>query len=187
MRKVIVSEWITLDGYVSDRNGQLDFFAPLVRQTYAEADQEKFLATIDTILLGRKTYEQFSQIWPDRSPDEAVLADRMNRVKKIVFSNTLKDAPWGKWPNAEIAKGNAIANVKQLKSLPGKNIIVWASIFLAQAMMKEDLVDEYHIFLCPALTGGGRKLFTEEINPTTLKLSVVSHYDTGIVSLYYKK
>ncbi len=185
MRKIILSEWISLDGYVSDKKGQLDFFASLVRKTYAEADQVKFLETIDTILLGRKTYEQFVEIWPDRPADTEVLADRMNRGRKIVFSNTLKDAPWGKWPVAEIASGNAISYIQQLKSIPGKNIVLWASISLAQTLMKENLIDEYRLFLCPILTSGGRKLFTEEINPTTLRLLEVRHYDTGIVCLNY--
>ncbi len=185
MRKIILSEWISLDGYVSDRKGQLDFFANLVRKTYAEADQLKFLETIDTILLGRKTYEQFVQLWPDRPADQEVLADRMNRSKKVVVSNTLTNAPWGKWPDAEIAKGDVISNIKQLKSLPGKNIVLWASISLAQTLMKATLIDEYRLFLCPILTSGGRKLFTEDINPSGLTLRDVRHYDTGIVCLDY--
>lgn len=186
MRKVILSEWVSLDGCVADKKGQLDFFAGLVRQTYAEADQLKFLETIDTILLGRKTYEQFSRIWPDRPGDEEYLADRMNGVKKIVFSNTLKSAPWGKWPGADIAGGDPVSKIKQLKSLPGKNIVLWASISLAQALMKENLIDEYRIFLCPVLTAGGRKLFTEEMDPAVLQLLAVSHYDSGIISLVYR-
>jgi dihydrofolate reductase len=186
MRKVILSEWISLDGYVSDKKGQLDFFAGLVRKTYAEADQLEFLGTIDTILLGRKTYEQFVQVWPDRPTGQEALADKMNKVKKIVFSNTLTDAPWGKWSSAEIVNGNAISKIKQLKLLPGKNIVVWASISLAQILMKENLIDEYSFFLCPALVSGGRKLFTEEIAPTNLKLVKTRHYDTGTVFLNYQ-
>jgi dihydrofolate reductase len=186
MRKIILSEWISLDGHVSDKKGQLDFFAPQVRKTYSEADQLKFLETIDTILLGSKSYELFVTHWPDRPTDEEGLADTMNGVRKIVFSNTLTDAPWGKWPNAEIVSGDPISKIKQLKSLPGKNMVIWASISLAQALMKENLIDEYQLFLCPILTSGGRKLFTEEINPATLKLLEIKHYDTGIVCLHYQ-
>jgi dihydrofolate reductase len=186
MRKVIVSEWISLDGYVSDKKGQLDFFANVVRSTYAQTDQVQFLDTIDTILLGRKTYEQFVQLWPDRPIDQEVLANKMNGARKIVFSNTLKSAPWGKWPHAEVVSGNPISHIKQLKSLPGKDIVLWASISLAQTLMKENLVDEYRLLVCPILTAGGRKLFTEEIKPTNLKLLAVTNYDTGIVSLNYQ-
>ncbi|PWT73078.1 MAG: hypothetical protein C5B59_14155 [Bacteroidetes bacterium] len=186
MRKVILSEWITLDGYVSDRKGQLDFFASEVRKIFAEADQVKFLEDIDTILLGRKTYEVFSQLWPDRPIRDEVLASTMNKSRKIVFSNTLKDAPWGKWNKAEIVNGNGIAYVKSLKSLPGKNIYIFASISLAQTFMKEDLIDEYHLFLCPALTSGGTRLFTEEANPRNLRLLNITNYDSGVVCVNYQ-
>src|SRR5687767_4395146 len=118
MRKVIVEEWISLDGHVSDKNGKLDFFANLVRDTYTDADRSKFLDSIDCILLGRTTYEQFVSTWPERATDSDGLANKMNNAKKIVFSNTLKDAPWGKWPNAEVASGDPVSTIKQLKSLP---------------------------------------------------------------------
>jgi dihydrofolate reductase len=185
-RKLIFEEWMSLDGYVSDKNEKLDFFASLVRQTYADDDRAKFLETIDTILFGRKTYEQFAALWPQRPVDKEVLADKMNTSKKIVFSNTLKDAPWGKWPAAEIASDNAIATIKKLKSQPGKYMVLWGSICLAQILMKENLIDEYRIHLCPTLTSGGRSLFTTEMNPTTLKLVDIKHYDTGIVFLNYQ-
>lgn len=186
MRKIILSEWASLDGYVSDAAGQLDFFAGFVRPTYAEADQVAFLDTIDTILFGRKTYELFVTLWPDRPADQEALANKMNNGRKIVFSNTLKDAPWGKWPKAEIHSGDFLAHIKELQSAPGKDIVLWASISLAKTLMKEGLVDEYRLFICPVLLGGGRKLFTEEIDPTKLKLLAVNHYDTGIVSLHYQ-
>src|SRR5215831_234177 len=167
MRKLILSEWVSLDGYVSDKKGQLDFFASLVRSTYAEPEQVKFLENIDTILYGRKTYEQFVTLWPDRPTEKEVLAKVINGSRKIVFSNTLKEAPWGKWSKAEISSGDAISHVKQLKLVSGKDIYLWASISIAQAMMKE-------------------KLFTEEINPANLKLIAVSHYNSGVVSLNYQ-
>lgn len=94
MRKLIAEEWISLDGYVADKNGKLDFFASTVREIYADAAQLKFLESIDFILLGRTTYEQFVNVWPQRETDKEVLADKMNRAKKIVFSNTLTAAPW---------------------------------------------------------------------------------------------
>lgn len=186
MRKLILEEWISLDGYVSDKNGQLDFFAGIVRGTYAETDRVKFLHTIDSILLGRKTYEQFVQVWPQRTTDKEILADKMNGAHKIVFSNTLTDAPWGKWVNVEIASGDAVSNIKKLKSLPGKNMVLWGSITLAQTLMKYDLIDEYHLHVCPTLTSGGRSLFTIETNAINLKLLEIRHFDTGTVFLNYQ-
>jgi dihydrofolate reductase len=186
MRKLIVEEWISLDGYVSDKKDQLNFFAHSVRETYADVDRVKFLESIDCILMGRTTYEQFVKVWPQRATDKEILADKMNRAKKIVFSNTLTQAPWGEWESAEIATGNAVTKIKQLKSLAGKNMVLWASISLAQALMKENIVDEYHLHLCPVLTGGGRKFFMEESTPSNLKLIDTRQYSAGTVYLNYQ-
>ena len=188
MRKLIVEEWISLDGYVADKNGQLDFFTDLSAEEnkYSDADQLKFMDTIDTILLGRKTYELFASFWPEASSDKEVIADKLNAIKKIVFSNTITKAPWGKWPAAEVINGNATDAIKKLKQQSGRNMVLWGSISLAQALMKEDLIDEYHIQLCPVLTGGGRSFFPEPMDAGKLKLAEVRRYDTGTVFLNYE-
>ncbi|HYF32585.1 MAG TPA: dihydrofolate reductase family protein [Chitinophagaceae bacterium] len=188
MRKLILEEWVSLDGYVSDKNGRLDFFTRLTPEenTYSDADQLRFLETVDTILLGRKTYELFVDFWPTATIDKEVIADRLNETKKIVFSGTLKKAPWGRWPEAEVISGSAADAIRNLKSMPGKNMVMWGSISLAQSLMKENLIDEYHIQLCPTLTGGGRSLFTHDINYSELKLTEVRQYNTGTVFLSYQ-
>jgi dihydrofolate reductase len=189
MRKLIVEEWVSLDGYVADKNGNLDFFTNLTpdQNKYSDADQLKFLETVDTILLGRKTYELFVDFWPEATTDKEVIADRLNEIKKVVFSNTLTNAPWGKWPAAEIISGEAGSTIKKLKELPGKNIVLWGSISLTQALMKENLIDEYHIQLCPVLTGGGRALFPEQMKLGKLQLLETGQYNTGVVFLNYAK
>ena len=186
MRKLILEEWVSLDGHVTDKDGQLDFFTSLTpeQNKYSDLDQLKFLETVDTILLGRKTYELFVDFWPTATTDKEAIADKLNETKKIVFSNTLTQAPWGKWPEAEIINGEATTAIKKLKSLAGKDMVMWGSISLAQSMMEENLVDEYHIQLCPVITGGGRNLFTQ-INFKKLKLTEIRQYDTGTVFLNY--
>jgi dihydrofolate reductase len=189
MRKLILEEWVSLDGFVADRNGSLDFFTQLTpeQNRYSDADQLKFLDSIDTILLGRKTYELFVDFWPGATTDKEVIADKLNETKKIIFSNTIVKAPWGKWPEAETISGNAIEAIKKLKSLPGKNMVMWGSISLAQSLMSESLIDEYHIQLCPVLTAGGRSLFSGQFNPESLNLLEVRHYNTGTVFLNYQR
>ena len=188
MRKLILEEWVSLDGYVTDKDGQLDFFTNLTpeQNKYSDADQLEFLETVDTILLGRKTYELFVDFWPTATTDKEAIADRLNEIKKIVFSNTITKALWGQWPEAEIINGDAPAAIKKLKSLPGKNMVLWGSISLAQSLMKENLIDEYHIQLCPVLTGGGRSLFEQSMDSLQLYLSEVRQYNTGTVFLNYQ-
>jgi dihydrofolate reductase len=189
MRKLILEEWVSLDGYVADRNGELDFFTNLTpeQNKYSDTDQLKFLDTIDTILLGRKTYQLFVDFWPTATTDKEVIADKLNETKKIIFSNSITKAPWGDWPEAELISGDAVEAIRKLKLLPGKDMVMWGSISLAQSLMKENLIDEYHIQLCPVLTGGGRTLFTPQLNPAQLNLLEVRHYNnTGTVFLNYQ-
>src|SRR5258705_10567566 len=142
MRKLILEEWVSLDGYVADKNGQLDFFTNLTPEEnkYSDSDQLKFLETIDTILLGRKTYELFVDFWPGATTDQEAIADKLNETKKIVFSNTITNAPWGQWAEASIVE--ATTEIKNLKLLAGKNMVMWGSISLAQSLMKENLIDD---------------------------------------------
>ena len=187
MRKLILEEWMSLDGHVADKDGQLDFFTSVSPEEnkYSDLDQLRFLDSIDTILFGRKTYELFADYWPNATVDKEVIADKLNAMKKLVFSNTLSNAPWGKWPAAEVINGEAINAIKQLKLLPGKDMIMWGSISIAQALMRAKLIDEYHIQLCPVLTGGGRRLFMDQANEAQLKVSEVRTYKTGMVLLNY--
>lgn len=179
---------MSLDGFVTDKNNGLDFFTNLTpeQNIYSDNDQLTFLETIDCILLGRKTYELFVEFWPHATTEQEVIADKLNEIDKLVFSNTLKEAPWGKWKDAGIISGNLAEAIRNLKNQPGKNIVLWGSISLAQSLMKENLIDEYHIQLCPILNGGGRSLFTEHMNIEKMKLLEVRKYNTGTVFLNYQ-
>lgn len=187
MRKLILEEWMTLDGYVTDKDNQLNFFTDITPEENAFADKEQlaFLETIDTILLGRKTYELFAGFWPTATTDKEIIADKLNETRKIVFSNTLEEAPWGHWEPASVMAGDAIAAIRKLKSEPGKDMVMWGSISLAQALMQKNLIDEYRIQLCPVIAGGGRRLFAEETDFNKLVLKATRKYDTGIVFLNY--
>lgn len=186
MRKLIVEEWLSLDGYAADKNGKLDFFPSTEANKYSDGDQLKLLEGIDTILLGRKTYELFVDFWPAATTDTEIIADKLNEIPKLVFSNTLKKAPWGKWPDARIISGEATKAIRELKQQPGKDMILWGSISLAQDLMKENLVDEYHLQICPVVTGGGRALFPDLEGYKNLKLRDFRKYDTGVMFLRYE-
>ncbi|MES2774010.1 MAG: dihydrofolate reductase family protein [Bacteroidota bacterium] len=188
MRKLILEEWVSLDGHVTDKNGGLDFFTNLSpeQNKYSDRYQLQFLETIDTILLGRKTYELFVNFWPSATTDKEIIANKLNGTKKMVFSNTHSKTPWGDWPEAEVITGEAIDAIKRLKLLPGKDMVMWGSISTAQLLMKEHLIDEYHLQLCPVVTGGGRSLFLEQSDFAQLQLVECRKYDTGTVFLNYE-
>lgn len=186
MRKLIVEEWLSLDGYAEDRNGKLDFFPSTEANKYSDRDQLKFMDSIDLIVLGRKTYELFVEFWPTATTDKEIIADRLNEIPKTIFSNTLKNAPWGKWPAAHVQGGDAATHIRNLKAMPGKDIVLWGSISLAQSLIKQNLVDEYHIQVCPTAVGGGKTLFPNMDHYHQLRLVNTKTYDTGVIYLQYE-
>jgi dihydrofolate reductase len=175
MRRLILEEWLSLDGFAVDQHGKLDFFPAIEASKFADRDQLTFLDTVDTILLGRKTYELFVDYWPTATTDAEIIADRLNKLPKLVFSNTLQAAPWGKFEPAAIERGDAVEVVRRLKAGPGGNIVMWGSLSLARVLMDADLIDEYHIQVCPVVVGGGRATICARRTVHTLRTNERSH------------
>jgi dihydrofolate reductase len=186
MRKLILEEWVSLDGYAADKNGELNFFPSTEENKYSDSDQLAFLESIDTILLGRATYELFAGFWPTASTDKEIIADRLNSLPKLVFSNSLTEAPWGNWPAARVVRGDAVTAVEKMKADAGKDMVLWGSISLAQSLIRADLIDEYHIQVCPTFLGSGRPLFPDLEGYGKLKLVDTRKYDTGVMFLKYQ-
>jgi dihydrofolate reductase len=186
MRRLILQEWVSLDGYAVDSEGGLDFFPESETDRYSDRDQLAFLDSVDTILLGRKTYELFVDYWPTAKADEEIIADRLNELPKLVFSNKLSEAPWGTWPSARVVPGDAVAEIGRLKAPEGKHMVLWGSLSLAQDLMLADLIDEYHLQLCPTLVGGGRPLFPTRESYANLERVNLRTYETGVVFLHYE-
>jgi dihydrofolate reductase len=189
MRKVILQEIVSLDGYAAGPNGDVNFIPASTRgdQRWG-AEQTALMDSVDTLLLGRVTYQMFSQFWPARNEgEEKEFADKFNGLQKVVFSNTLDRAPWGSWPEGKIVKGNAADEVAKLKKLPGKSMLVSGSISIGQALSEADLVDEYHVIVCPVVLGGGRPLFRNESGGKQLELIDAHGLDRGAVSLLYRQ
>jgi dihydrofolate reductase len=186
MRKLILEEWVSLDGYAADSDGNLDFFPNTAANKFSDQDQLNFLESIDTIILGRKTYELFVDFWPTEKSNNEIIAEKLNEIPKIVFSNTLKSAPWGDWPEAKVLTGNAVDHIRRLTQQQGKNMVLWGSISLAQELLTADLIDEIHLQVCPTAVGGGRLLFPNTDKYKNWKLTNVRKYDTGVVNLHYE-
>ena len=186
MRRLILEEWVSLDGYAVDAEGTLDFFPSSEANRYSDRDQLEFLESVDTILLGRRTYELFVDFWPTATTDTEIIADRLNSLPKLVFSNTLSEAPWGEWSPARVVRGDAVAEIERLKAQDGEHMVLWGSLSLAQKLIAADLIDEYHIGLCPTAVGGGRPLFPTLESYANFERVNVRLYDTGVVFLHYE-
>jgi len=176
MRKVIVSEFLSLDGIMEEPMWTFKFFGE---------EQAKFklneLMASDTLLLGRVTYEGFAEAWPGRK-DEEGFADRMNGLPKYVVSTTLSETEWN---NSHVINTNVAQEVTRLKQQPGENILVYGSGQLVQTLMQHDLIDEYRIMFFPVVLGKGKRLFKPE-SMATLKLIDATTFATGTVVLSYE-
>jgi dihydrofolate reductase len=143
--------------------------------------------SIDTILLGRVTYQMFAGYWPKVTKGkEKAFADKLNSIPKIVFSKTLDSAPWGDWEEAKVVKNSAAKEIAKLRRQHGKDMVIWGSISLAQSLIKEGLIDEYRLVICPVVLGKGRPLFLDEVDSFGLKLLQAKTFDLGTVQLKYK-
>jgi dihydrofolate reductase len=187
VRKVILQEFVTLDGLAAGPNGSVDF-VPAATQGDRSFGQEQLelMNTVDTILLGRVTYRMFAGHWPSVTEgEEKPFADKLNSTPKIVFSRTLDRAPWGTWDEARIVKNNAADEVANLKQQSGKDMLIWGSISLAQSLINDGLIDEYRLVVCPVVLGNGRPLFGDQVASTNMKLLDAKTLDLGAVSLKY--
>jgi dihydrofolate reductase len=169
MGKVVVSQFISLDGVVEDPGGAEEFD----RGGWAfkfdrgpEGDKFKLdeVMASEALLLGRVTYEGFAKAWPSRSGD---FADKFNGMPKYVVSTTLKDPEWN---NSTVIDGDVAEAVAELKRDVDGDILVNGSVQLVQTLMEHDLVDEYRLMVFPTILGAGKRLFGETDAAVALRL-----------------
>ncbi len=186
MRKLILLEVMTIDGFAAGPNGEIDFFASSVLSKSSDQDIFSSMDTVDTVLLGAVTYRGFVDFWPTATTDTEIIADKLNVTPKIVFSQSLERAPWGKWEEADVVKNSAVAEIRKLKQQPGKDMLMLGSISLAQSLMNDGLIDQYQLRVYPIVLGEGRRLFPDHIAVPDMQLLETRTYDTGLVLLRYQ-
>jgi dihydrofolate reductase len=187
MRKVILQEFVSLDGRASGPNDSTDFVPASTQGDQSFGDwQTAFLDTLDTMLMGRVTYELFASFWPNvTSGEDKPFADKLNAIPRVVFSSTLERAPWGKFEDARVVHGNASDEVAKLRQQSGKDMVIWGSLSLARSLMKDGQIDEVQMVMCPLVLGEGKALFHDRIDPGGLKLLKTRSFDRGTVLLAY--
>jgi dihydrofolate reductase len=170
--KVIVSEFVTLDGVMEDPGGAEEFERGGWSFRFDRGDKgDRFkldeLLASDALLLGRVTYEGFAAAWPTMT-DEVGFADKMNGMPKYVVSTTLEEPL--EWNNSRLIKANVTEEVSRLKQQPGGDILVNGSAQLVHTLMEHDLIDEYRLMVFPIVVGTGKRLFGDVGREKALRL-----------------
>jgi dihydrofolate reductase len=178
---------MSLDGFVSGPNGELDWFvyAGFVKGTEFGEYARTVISSVDAILLGRLTYEEFSSYWPTAKNDDPVITERINNLPKFVFSRSLKSVAWGDWGTAKLVKKDAAVEVSKMKQEPGRDIVIYGSATLVSGLMKSGLIDEYQLIVYPIVLGKGRPQFKDLTQRYPLSLVDVKQFKSGVVKLVY--
>jgi dihydrofolate reductase len=180
VRNVYMWNLMSLDGYFESKPWGLDFH----EQAWGE-ELERFgldqMATADTLLFGRATYEGMASYWPTST--EQPTADRMNEIAKIVFSRTLDRVTWN---NTRLVRGPAEEEVARLKQQEGGDMLIFGSAELSASLMRAGLIDEFRLCLVPIVLGGGTPLFKPLPEPVNMTLVESHPLKTGGVILKYR-
>src|SRR5258707_13399842 len=186
MRKIIVSEFLTLDGVMDDPGGaERTPHGGWSFKFGRSDDQQKFksdeLSASDGLLLGRVTYQGFAAAWPTM-PGTGAYGERMNSLPKYVVSTTLKTVDWN---NSKLIKQNVADEVAKLKQQPDQDILVFGRGTLVQTLMEHDLVDQYNLLVHSIVLGSGKRLFRDG-SQVTLKLVETRMFGSGVAALIYQ-
>ena len=185
MRKLVVSEFVSVDGVMEDPGGAEGFeHGGWVFQfdRGAEGDRFKLDETLDAgaLLLGRVTYEGFAQAWPGRT-DDVGFAEKMNDMPKYVVSATLERADWN---DSTIIKGDVVDEVSKLKDDPGGPILVAGSATLVGTLIEHGLVDELRLMVFPIVLGSGKRLFSDLSRAARLRLTRSTPAGDALILVY---
>jgi dihydrofolate reductase len=182
MRKLIVTEFVSVDGVMEAPGGEPGYkHAGWTFDYPMEPDQMKFkldeTLEADALLLGRVTYEGFAAAWPGRT-DDAGFADKMNAMPKYVVSSTLKDP---EWENTTVLEGDVPESVAALKEQDGGDLLVAGSRTLVHSLIEHGLIDELRLMVFPVILGSGRRLFPDDLaDKSPLQLVDTKTFDNGV-------
>ena len=186
MGRIVVTEFVSLDGVMEDPGGSEDF--KYGGWTFEiprgeEGDRFKLDETMasEALLLGRVTYEGFANAWPTRDGE---FADKFNSMPKYVVSSTLEDP---EWTNTTVLEGDLADEVAKLKEQHEGDIVVHGSMQLVEALLENDLVDELRLMVFPVVLGSGRRLFGTTSDKKPLKLSDTKVVGDGVAILVYER
>lgn len=189
MRNVVLWIGMSLDGFTSGPNEQLDWLVPHATRPESEPIFRRLRERSDTVLVGRVNYEGYQAYWPrvkddpKASPADVAISRWLDDTPKVVFSRTLREVTW---KNSRLARASATDEVAALKRAAGKDIVVQNSTRLAQTLLAADLIDELQIIVAPVVLGGGRALFAGLPRPIELAAGEVTRFGDGTLLVRYE-
>ena len=188
MGRIVVTEFVTLDGVMEDPGGGEDFERggwafQFERGPDGDAFKLEELQSADAMLLGRRTYEGFAQAWPSMT-DEAGFAEKMNSMPKVVVSSTLENP---EWTNSRVVDGDIGEIAAALKAEHEGDVLVAGSAQLVQGLLEHDLVDELHLMIYPVVLGTGKRLFGATSDKKRLRHVETKPLEDGVeIHIYVK-
>jgi len=191
MRKLIVHEFVSLDGVMQapggkdeDRDGGFEHGGWTIPYWHDDIGKSfvALMKNADALLLGRRTYVTHAEAFEPMPPGD-LFGDLMNAPKKYVVSKTLKKPIWR---DTTIIRDNVIESVRALKAQPGKNILTDGSSQLVHALLAHDLIDELHLTVYPLTLGGGKRVLPNGVH-ATFGLKSATPYPSGVVGLHYTR
>jgi dihydrofolate reductase len=185
MGRIVVTEFVSLDGVIEDPGGSENFEHGGWSFQFSrgeDGDQFKLDETMgsDALLLGRVTYEGFAKAWPSRDGE---FADKFNSMPKYVVSSTLTDPAW---TNSTVISGDLAEEVERLKRDHDGDVVVHGSAMLVQGLLERDLVDEIRLMVFPVLLGSGKKLFGDSGELKAFRLADSNVVGDGVAIQIYQ-
>jgi dihydrofolate reductase len=183
MRRIVVFNNVTLDGYYTGLDGDMSW-AHKFDPEWTEFTNENAKGGNAVLAFGRKTYDMMAGYWPTpmAMKNMPAVAEAMNKQPKLVFSRTMNEA---KWNNTRLIKGDLVTEARKIKSEPGDDIVIMGSGNLISQLAQAKLIDEYQIALTPIVIGKGKSMF-EAVDKTNLKLTKTRAFGNGTVMLWYQ-
>ncbi|WP_322410648.1 dihydrofolate reductase family protein [Microbacterium invictum] len=171
--RVVVQEWVSLDGYASGPRNEMDIMSVVTEDAdrRSQAYNAVFLAAVSAVLLGRQTYSSFARYWPTA---EEPIAARVNALPKIVASRSLQSAPWGDHRPVTVVT-DVEDHVRRFRHEGNGTLVVWGSLALTHSLVKAGLVDELDLFIAPVWLGNGTCLLPDG----SVHLKQISSEDWG--------
>ena len=183
MRKLKLQVQMTVDGYIAGLNGEMDWMT-FNWDNELNKYVKEITEPVDCIVLGRKLAQGFIPHWASKPEGEdAFGVDKMNNTTKVIFTKTLDKS---EWDNTVLAKGDLVDEITKLKKQDGKDIIAYGGATFVSALIKQGLIDEFHLFINPTAIGNGMTIFKELDCKQNLTLVKSTSFDCGIVVLNYE-